>query len=233
MSNYYRYRAWLPVFALLAAWPGTLGEIVCQAIEPNAAEMDRAGRRIDFEMLRRALVLTRSDYLWDPIGQQCHTYGLAQWLPITGIGAASVDRYACRSGLGSHFVLTADFYSQDPAVWKSMGRVLTEYKSLKRLYTGDFYPLGPYSTSGETWLAWQFHRPDLNEGVVQAFRRPQSLVEKESYRLCGLDPSATYALTDLDSQQRTLQNGRDLMERGVAITLTDQPGAAILTYRKQ
>jgi alpha-galactosidase len=128
------------------------------------------GRRIDFEMLRRALVLTRSDYLWDPTGQQCHTYGLAQWIPITGIGAASVDRYACRSGLGSHFVLAANFFSQQPVDWQAIERVFAEHKSLKHLYTGDFYPLGSYSTTNDTWMAWQFHRADLNQGVVQVFR---------------------------------------------------------------
>ena len=71
------------------------------------------GRRIDFEMLRRALVLTRSDYLWDPTGQQCHTFGLAQWVPITGSGA-SLDVYSTRSGLGSHFTLAADYRSREP-----------------------------------------------------------------------------------------------------------------------
>ena len=149
------------------------------------------GRRIDFEMLRRALVLTRSDYLWDPIGQQCHTYGLAQWIPITGIGAASVDRYQCRSGLGSHFVLAADFYSQEPAVWEAIARVFAEYKSLRRLYTGDFYPLGSYSTAKDAWMAWQFHRADLDEGVVQAFRREESPVTTATYRLQGLDAGPT------------------------------------------
>ena len=90
------------------------------------------GRRIDLEMLRRALVLTRSDYLWDPIGQQCHTYGLAQWIPITGIGAASLDRYSCRSGLGSHYTLAADYRSQDPETWKAIARTVAEQQRSSR-----------------------------------------------------------------------------------------------------
>ena len=119
------------------------------------------GRRIDFEMLRRALVLTRSDYLWDPIGQQCHTYGLAQWIPLTGIGAASIDVYQCRSGLGSHFALATDYYSDNADTWAGVARAMRECKSLQHLYSGDFYPLGSYSTANDTWMAWQFHRPDL------------------------------------------------------------------------
>jgi len=129
------------------------------------------GRRIDLEMLRRALVLTRSDYLWDSIGQQCHTFGLAQWVPITGIGAACLDIYTVRSGLGSHFTLAADYGSRDPSVWGAVSRVVGEFHELRRYFTGDFHPLGPYSTSGDAWMGWQFHRDDLGEGLVQVFRR--------------------------------------------------------------
>jgi alpha-galactosidase len=190
------------------------------------------GRRIDFEMLRRALVLTRSDYLWDPIGQQCHTYGLAQWIPITGIGAASLDRYNCRSGLGSHFALAADVYSNDQAVWDAMANVLKEHTSLKPFYTGDFYPLGPYSTAADAWMAWQFHREDLGEGLVQAFRRQQSPVERETYRLAGLEPTAEYSLTNRDDPTPSRMTGRQLMEQGIKIHLPTSPAAAVFVYRR-
>jgi alpha-galactosidase len=190
------------------------------------------GRRIDFEMLRRALVLTRSDYLWDPIGQQCHTYGLAQWVPITGIGAASTDAYSCRSGLGSHFVLAADFYSKDPAVWQAVVRIMREHRSLRHLYCGDFYPLGPYSTAGDGWMAWQFHRDDLDEGLLQAFRRPKSEAASATYRLQGLDEATVYAVTNLDDAKATAMTGRELIERGITISLPERPGAAVFTYRK-
>ena len=37
-------------------------------------------------------------------------------------------------------------------------------------------------------MAWQFHRPDLGEGIVQAFRRTQSNILTCQYQLCGLEP---------------------------------------------
>jgi alpha-galactosidase len=190
------------------------------------------GRRIDFEMLRRALVLTRSDYLWDPVGQQCHTYGLAQWLPLTGIGSDSPDRYKCRSGLGSHIALAADYYSQDPAVWEAIARAVQEHRSVQHLYSGDFYPLGSYSTASDAWMAWQFHRPDLGEGLLQAFRRQDSPTAAATYRLYGLEPTAEYAVTNADDQASRQMTGRDLMERGLTIDLPDCPAAALFTYRK-
>ena len=190
------------------------------------------GRRIDFEMLRRALVLTRSDYLWDPTGQQCHTFGLARWIPITGIGAASLEPYNARSGLGSHFALAADFFSQDPAVWASVARVVGEFRALRRLYTGDFYPLGPYSTANDVWMAWQFHRPDRGEGVMQAFRRQDSRAEAATYRLRGLDGASEYQVTDHDTPGVRTMTGRTLMDQGLTVHLPKKPSAALFTYRK-
>jgi alpha-galactosidase len=182
-------------------------------------------------MLRRALVLTRSDYLWDPTGQQCHTFGLARWVPITGIGAASLDAYSARSGLGSHFALAADFLSDDPAVWTSVSRIVAEVQSLAHLYTGDFYPLGPYSTANDAWMAWQFHRGDRGEGLVQAFRRQNSTVDTVTFRLRGLDPIGTYAVVDREGTTRTV-SGRTLMDDGLSVRLPGKPAAAIVTYRQ-
>jgi alpha-galactosidase len=48
------------------------------------------GRRDDLETMRRAVPRTRSDYLIEPIGEQCHTYGLAFWLPYYGTGFMDV-----------------------------------------------------------------------------------------------------------------------------------------------
>jgi alpha-galactosidase len=189
------------------------------------------GRRIDFEMLRRALVLTRSDYLWDPTGQQCHTFGLARWVPITGIGAASLDAYSTRSGLGSHFALAADFLCDDPAIWTAVSRIVAEVRTLAHLYTGDFYPLGPYSTANDAWMAWQFHRGDRGEGLVQAFRRQNSPVDTVTFRLRGLDPGGAYAVHDREGTTRTV-SGRTLMDDGLSVRLPSKPAAAIVTYRQ-
>ncbi|MGC8644541.1 MAG: alpha-galactosidase, partial [Isosphaeraceae bacterium] len=190
------------------------------------------GRRIDLEMLRRALVLTRSDYLWDPIGQQCHTYALAQWIPLTGIGAASLDRYSCRSGLGSHYTLAADYRSADPATWKAIGQAVAEEQALQPLCRGDFYPLGAYSTEPSVWMAWQYHRADLGAGLVQAFRRKRSPDTFAVYHLRGLDADAHYTLKNLDHAQVRETTGRKLMQEGLIITLPNSPDAAVITYKK-
>jgi alpha-galactosidase len=188
------------------------------------------GRRIDLEMIKRALVLTRSDYLWDPTGQQCHTYGLAQWLPITGIGAAETDRYKCRSGYGSHFAFAFDCFSQDPAVWESARATIEECRALGAMFRNDFYPLTPYSTSNDTWMAWQFHDADEQKGLVQAFRRQDCETAEIRCVLHGLDPKLAYEVTNLDTRETVRLTGDDLLNSGITIRLSEKPAAAILTY---
>jgi alpha-galactosidase len=190
------------------------------------------GRRIDFEMLRRCLVLTRSDYLWDPVGQQCHTFGLAQWIPLSGIGAASTGSYECRSGMGSHFTLALRTVGVRSAEWQAVKRFLEQYRAIRHLFTGDFYPLSPYSASQKAWLAFQFDRPDLGEGVVQVFRRAECPDDAWTGPLCGLDPRSDYVLTDWDRGPPRTVSGRELREKGLTIRVAQKPGAGVVVYRK-
>ncbi len=84
-------------------------------------------------------------------------------------------------------------------------------------YYGDYYPLTPYTTSASDWLAWQFNRPVEADGLVQAFRRPESSIEVSRYILRGLDASARYRVVDIDSPSTTrCLTGKELMERGTA-----------------
>ncbi len=191
------------------------------------------GRRIDLEMLKRALVLTRSDYLWDPTGQQCHTYGLAQWIPITGIGAASTGPYECRSGYGSHFAFAVDYYSKDPAVWDAARKALEECKAIAPLSRNDFYPLTPYTTQNDAWMAWQYHDPEEQTGAVQAFRRQDCKEDTLAITLRGLTPGKAYEVTNADSWEVTHVTANDKGNADISISLNSTPAAAILTYAQQ
>lgn len=73
-------------------------------------------------MLKRATVMTRSDYT-EPIGMQCQTYGLSQWIPLTGYGSTSVEAYNFRSGLGNFTTVSFDWYN-NPSIWESTKRML-------------------------------------------------------------------------------------------------------------
>jgi hypothetical protein len=81
-------------------------------------------------------------------------------------------------------------------------------------------------------MAWQFDRPDLAAGLIQAFRRPDSPYVSAQYKLRALEPEARYLVSDWDTDPPRPMTGRELMEQGLLITLPQQPGAALITYEK-
>jgi alpha-galactosidase len=95
---------------------------------------------------------------------------------------------------------------------------------------GDFYPLTPYSQAEEVWMAWQFDRSDLGEGMVQAFRRANSPQDSMTVILSGLDPMATYELTDLDTKATRTMLGSVLMKDGLSLEIGRQYSSLVITY---
>ena len=56
------------------------------------------GRRIDLESVSRSAPLWRTDYNYgEPVGYQCHTYGLELYLPLHGTGVQNTDKFTFRS----------------------------------------------------------------------------------------------------------------------------------------
>jgi len=81
-------------------------------------------------------------------------------------------------------------------------------------------------------MAWQFDRPGAGTGIVQAFRRSDSIFRTAELRLRGLDPQAHYDVANLDLASPLQMSGRELMEKGLAVEIGGRPGAAVVTYRK-
>jgi alpha-galactosidase len=187
------------------------------------------GRRLDFEMLRRTIPLWRSDLCWEPVAEQCMTYGLSLWMPLHGVGSISLDLYDFRSGMGTNFSAALDY--NDPAIWTTAIELLTQYKSIRHIFQGDFYPLTSYSTSQDVWIAWQFDRPDLGEGIVQAFRREKSIQESTQLNLQGLNPATCYFVKSIDANDSVEMTGSELMEKGLDICIENCPGAVVFIYK--
>ncbi|HOD50941.1 MAG TPA: alpha-galactosidase [Candidatus Hydrogenedentes bacterium] len=221
--------------ALLGRHPGLLID--------NCAE---GGRKIDIETIRRSIVLWRSDCQasgdFDPVSNQGFNYGLFHWLPLCG-GAApvsSLNPYAFRSAycpamlVGWPMTPVANLAGR----WSTIDidllrKLLQEYVSVRPYLFGDFYPLTPYSIEHAQWVAWQFDRPDIGEGMLQAFRRPECKDETQTYPLHGLDPNDRYRLIDRDTAATVTLTGAELMSGGAPVSIPGAPGAALLTYRKE
>jgi len=191
------------------------------------------GRRNDLETLRRAVPLLRSDYIMEPVGNQGHTYGLSFWVPFqgTGTGSGAVSPYLLRSTMVTHFTACFDVRRKD-LDYDMIRRVLGQWRRYADCYFGDYYPLTPYSLDRSLWMAWQFDLPEKGQGMVQAFRRDQSVYESARFKLAGLDPEARYAVSDLDSGATRTVSGRELIEVGLPVAIADLPGDAVLVYSR-
>jgi alpha-galactosidase len=135
--------------------------------------------------------------------------------------------------------IPADF----PYEW--MRNMVEQLKLIRPYYYGDYYPLLPCSQNSDCttdpskersaafeWAAWQFNRPEEGDGMLQAFRRDESDQMAGNLRLRGLDPTASYEVTDLDAKVPRTISGRDLMQQGLGIQIKEKRGAVIVIYKK-
>ena len=189
------------------------------------------GRRNDLETLRRAVPLWRSDYPYEPTAMQDQTYGMALWIPYFGTAVNSDDPYVFRSQMVPAVGIGIEPDSKEIDYGRYL-RLLAQWRTVANDYYGDYYPLTSYTTADDVWLAWQFDRPDTGEGMVQAFRRPQSPFESARLKLYGLDEEARYAVRDLDQPLETETTGRELTESGLPVSIPQRPGAVMITYRR-
>jgi alpha-galactosidase len=198
------------------------------------------GRRNDLETMRRSVPLWRSDYIIEPTGMQNQTYGISFWLPYEGLASQVFEKDEAGSKVIDTYAFRSDMYPAIHAHW-DVRRNDLDYKRLRELvaqwrlvaanYMGDYYPLTGYDPSNFAWIAWQFDRPDAGEGVVQAFRRSESPFESAHLKLRGLTPDARYKITDVDNPTDLLLTGRELMEKGLPVTLKAEPDSAVIMYK--
>jgi alpha-galactosidase len=185
------------------------------------------GRRNDLETLRRAVPLLRSDFQFSheaTTPNQGHTYGISSWIPYYGSGCTFTDPYSARS-----YIMPCSGYGGTNAETK---RAYEECRKVAPFMLGDYYPLTPYSLGEADWIAWQFDRPEIGGGVVQAFRREKNDESVQIFRLSGLSRSAKYEVTNLDGGRQEKMTGQELMEQGLTVEIKSKPGAAIVMYRK-
>lgn len=216
------------VTGYLAYWDSLLRKRKGMLIDSCAS----GGRRNDLETLRRAVPLLRSDYTFEPVGEQCHTYGVSFWMPFNGTGFLTINEYLIRSQMSPEFTLGVDTRRTD-LDFDLLRKLFSEWRELSPCYFGDYYPLTEYSTANNVWMAWQFDLEKENRGFVQAFRRAECPDAEINLKLHGLDPRATYAVTDLDTKIRVEMTGRQLMVDGLTVKAGKSPAALVFRYEKK
>ncbi|MBI3970810.1 MAG: alpha-galactosidase [Chloroflexi bacterium] len=203
------------------------------------------GRRMDFEALRYHHSYFFTDWMvGDPAGMQSIVHAASQWLPgiymnnvMSHTSAAVEDtverRYAFWSALGGGLMYGwRVFNDRRPMDMDLARRWIGEFRALRHLAVGDFYPLQPHTNSEGEWLASQYDRPDLGEGILVAFRRRHCAEDSLCLRPRAIDPDATYTL-EYQSTRATVEClGRDLAA-GLTITLHHAPAHEVVRYRRR
>lgn len=199
------------------------------------------GRRLDLEMTSRSMPLWRSDlqcaYVFDPIGSQAETMGLSYWLPLSACGCfmRDNDTYDARSEMSAGFIDQGFAHGllHMPAEvdmdWHRQTLLLQ--KRASPFYYGDYYPLTPCTVDPSAWMVYQMHRPDLNAGIVAAFRRPDSPFNSGDFPLRGLDPSMEYDLEDADGGSAQTIFGNDLLEQGLSVQMPQRRQSRLIFYQ--
>ena len=121
---------------------------------------------------------------------------------------------------------------RDDLDYERLQKLFAQWRELAPYMLADYYPLTTFSTGTDVWMSWQFNRPELGDGMVQAFRRQDSPHTVSEFRLRGLDPAADYEVTDVDSLEVRKWRGKELVEKGLRVEIDERPQAVILQYKK-
>lgn len=204
------------------------------------------GNRIDLEMSSRTFCQWRSDF--NDIGQglkgeqhwpymgladQVIVAGLFRYLPFHSGPIWDVRPYSFRSAMTSGIV----FYNnlEDPDFPFDLARQgIRELKELRPYFLGDVYPLLPLDLEQNSWYAYQLDRPDLKEGCVFFFRRPESPYLVVDVTLYNIEPDEQYMVSITGETYKKgpwrQMRGNELMNSEIKILA--KPGSSLLRYKQ-
>ena len=190
------------------------------------------GRRIDLETLKRAIPFFRSDYQCafnaTPEVLQTHNAGSMRYFPYIGCTTKVCDLYALRSAYASSFGVAcynAVFQSMTEEDFAVVRRAVDDYRRIRRYLSLDFYNHGSAVFDLSSWAIWQYHDSDSGNGVVIAFRRPQSPFASVNITLKG-NIAPALAVTSPDDNSSSIVNDGHLN-----ITLPQPRSSVIMEYK--
>ena len=190
------------------------------------------GRRIDIETLKRSLMLYKTDYQCifnpNPDVTNVHNTNASRLFPVTGCSTKKkMDTYAARStysatwGIGSYATI---FHSMTDEEMKWLGSVVREYRSIRRFFPCHFHNFGSDKLDLSSWVIWQYHDAQANEGMIMAFRRENSPCDSASISLKEMNGEYTFTVLD----DNTVFKGTS----DITIKLPEKYTSTIITYKK-
>ncbi len=199
------------------------------------------GHRIDLETCSRAIMLWRTDATIGPLmskdynqaalQNQVMNAGLSRFVPCNVTGQMGATPYLFRSGFngGTSF---AEDVRPEGYPREELKQAIIEGKRIRKFFIGDMFPLTEVTTDPHDWEVIQYHRPSQQDGLIVAFRRPESpFVTYELRELREIDPSGEYEVTvskGFDPDAPIHMKGAELLSYRMEIG--DCPGSVIVEY---
>ena len=202
---------------------------------PDSIREERAGggHRIDLETVMRMHMHQKTDYWFDNEADQAALWGASQYLPNNAIVAhlCRLDDYSFHSTLASSLCL--GWIADAPDFDTARAKKLTDrYLAVRHLLVGAWYPLLPYSRGLTDWTGMQFHRADLDEGMLLLFRRAESPYRSADVALRGLKADAVYELVSDATGSLGVMDGGHL-STGMPVTLPEKHRSDLIVYRRK
>jgi alpha-galactosidase len=191
------------------------------------------GRRIDLETIMRMHVHQKSDLSRHPEADQSGIWGLSQYLPnnVFSAIAKAPDDYnflsAAPAGLALGWRLYASNFNHELAQ-----KYLDIHQRIRPLLIDSWYPLTNPNLETSQWMASQYHRTDLNQGLIIAYRRADSVYRVIDVNLREIVDSAEYELEYLLSGKKQTVSGAALRSK-FGLTIAKKPGAEFILYARK
>ncbi|EFK96314.1 hypothetical protein LDC_1657, partial [sediment metagenome] len=201
---------------------------------PNSFRINCAsgGRRIDIEMIKRFHVHQKSDFWFNGIVDQASLAAIAGFLPngLVMVPINKLDNYSFHSHLPSS--LNLGWIADDPAFDMGKAMQLTKwYHGVKKYLAGWFMPLTPVNKDESSWIASQYHRDDLQEGMLLILKRPACGLTEFTVKPGWIDPQADYKLLyQAEGREETVKGS--LLAEGYTVMLEAQPASTLIIYKK-
>ena len=83
----------------------------------------------------------------------------------------------------------------------------------------------------DRWDGRMFFNPEMGEGFASIACQEASSTLSDTFCLKGLDPAKTYAVKDFHGLVNVTASGKDLMKKGITVTVPQNPYWVILLIK--
>lgn len=194
------------------------------------------GGRNDLESMKRAVPLHYSDwndgYPKDYNRKSEMTQVLYNWFPYFKNGTSIESLYHYRMNYAPFTNVRVENPLGKDTSWELIKQGQQEYNLIRDYFYGNYYMLTTPSARADRWDGRMFYCPDKGEGFALLACLETSTKLTNTVCLKGLEADKQYTVKDLDGLVNVTASGKQLMEKGITVTVPDNPYAAILLIKR-